>query len=172
MLPEGGVALLEGTGFAWHSGKRLRVRETRMEANAQVYVFGTLDEARNLPAAGDERGIARLLRSLRTGAWRNALLRALPALARPTVGIALAYLDMLFAFGHGGERAQQPQDAPPPAMSPAAVLVWKGRAGHSLIVCDRRETEALARLRQRSLWCAGFGAVILCWCLYELVKLI
>jgi hypothetical protein len=170
-LPERGVALLEGTAFAWNGGKRLRVRETRMEADRPVYVFGTLDEARHLPAAGDERGIARLARSLRTGAWRNTLLNSLPALVRAPVGIAIAYLDMLFAIGRGGERAQQPQDAPPPALDPSAVLVWKGRAGHALIVSDRRENEAIAQLRKRSLWSAAIGAVILCYCLYELINL-
>ena len=46
-LPEAGVALLKETAFAWKSGKRLRVRETRMEANGHVYVHGTLDEARH-----------------------------------------------------------------------------------------------------------------------------
>jgi hypothetical protein len=171
VLPERGVALLEGTAFAWNGGTRLRVRETRMEANGPVYVFGTLDEARHLPAAGDERGTARLMRWLRTGAWRNALLRSLPALVRAPVTIAIAYLDMLFSIGRGGERAQQPQDAPPPALGPSEVLVWKGRAGHALIVSDRRETEAMAQLRKRSLWSIAIGAVILCYCLYELINL-
>jgi hypothetical protein len=171
VLPEPGVALLEGTAFAWNSGKRLRVRETRMEANGTVYVCGTLDEARNLPDAGDERSVARLLRSLRTGAWRKPLLSSLPALVRAPAAIAIAYLDMLFSIGRGGERAQQPQDAPPPGLSPSAVLVWKGRAGRAFIVSDRRETEALAQLRKRSLWSIGIGAVILCYCLYELINL-
>ena len=170
-LPERGVALLEGTAFAWNSGKRLRVRESRMEANGPMYVFGTLDEARHLPAAGDERGIARLVRSLRTGAWRNALVRSLPALVRAPVTVTLAYLDMLFSIGRGGERVQQPQDAPPPALDPSAVLVWKGRAGHALIVSDRRENEAIGQLRKRSLWSTAIGAVILCYCFYELINL-
>ena len=51
------------------------------------------------------------------------------------------------------------------------MLVWKGRAGHALIVSDRRETEAIAQLRKRSLWSLGVGAVILCYCLYELINL-
>jgi hypothetical protein len=170
-LPERGVALLEGSAFAWHGGKRLRVRETRMEANGPVYVFGTLDEARHLPAAGDERGIARLKHSLRTGAWRNALLRWLPVLVRAPVFIAISYLEMLFMVGHGGQRARQPGDAPPPALAPSAVLVWKGCAGPSLIVSDRRENEAIAQLRKRSLWSIAIGAVILCYCLHELINL-
>ena len=170
-LPERGVALLKRTAFAWNSGKRLRVRETRMEANGPVYVFGTLDEARHLPAAGDEPLLKRALRSLRTGVWRNTLLSSLPALVRAPVGIAFAYLDMLFSVGRGGERAQQPQDAPPPALSPSDVLVWKGRAGRALIVSDRPETEAITQLRKRSFWCLAIGAGVLCYCLYEFIEL-
>jgi hypothetical protein len=171
VLPERGVALLEGTAFAWGGGTRLRVRETRMEAHGPVYVYGTLDEARHLPAAGDERGLARLKRSLRTGTWRNALLRWLPALVRAPVAIAISYLEMLFAVGRGGERTHRPEDDAPPALAPSAVLVWKGHTGHSLIVSDRRETEAIAQLRKRSLWSVAIGAAILCYCLHELINL-
>jgi hypothetical protein len=170
VLPERGVALLAGTAFAWNSGKRIRVRETRMEADAPVCVFGTLGEARHLPAAGSEQGIARVLRSLRTGAWRNTLLRALPELVRAPVAVAITFLDMLFGIGRGGERAQQPQDAPP-AMEPSALLVWKGRTGHALIVSDRRETEAIAQLRKRSWWSLAIGALMLFACLQELIDL-
>ena len=170
-LPGPGVALLEETAFAWNSGKRLRVRETRMEANGHVYVYGTLDEARHLPAAGETTLLARVLRSLRTGAWRNTVLRSLPALVRAPVGIAFAYLDMLFSVGRGGERVRQPQDAPPPVLNPSSMLVWKGRAGRALIVSDRRETEAIAQLRKRSLWCLAIGAGVLCYCLHDLIKL-
>jgi hypothetical protein len=169
-LPGPGVALLEGTAFAWNSGKRLRVRETRMEANGHVYVYGTLDEARNLPAAGEATLLARVQRSLRTGSWRNTVLRALPVLVRAPVGIAFAYLDMLFSFGRGGERAQQPQDAPPPVLNPSSVLVWKGRAGRALIVSDRHETAAITQLRKRSLWCLAIGAAVLCYCLHDLIE--
>jgi len=170
-LPEAGVALLKETAFAWNSGKRLRVRETRMEANGHVYVHGTLDEARHLPAAGEATSLARALRSLRTGSWRKPLLRWLPTLLRAPVGIAFAYLDMLFSIGRGGERAQQPQDAPPPVLDPSSVLVWKGRAGRALIVSDRRETEAITQLRKRSLWCLAIGAGVLCYCLHDLIQL-
>jgi hypothetical protein len=170
-LPEGGVALLQGTAFAWNGRQRLRVRETRMEANAPVVVVGTLDQARNLPADGDERGLARLKRSLRSGRWRSTLVRWLPALLRAPVMVAIAYLDMLFGVGRGGERARQPGDAPRPTLGASATLVWKGRAGHALIVSDRRETEALAQLRRRSLWSVAIGGAICCWALYELVTM-
>ena len=36
VLPPGGVALLEGTGFAWSGGSRLRVHERRMERVVQI----------------------------------------------------------------------------------------------------------------------------------------
>ena len=124
-LPARGVALLEGTAFAWNGDTRLRVRETRMEANGPVYVFGTLDEARHLPAAGDERGIARLARSLRTGAWRNALVSALPALLREPVTVAIAYLGMLFSIGRGSGRGQQPRTHHRPCS--ARPRCWSGK---------------------------------------------
>lgn len=170
-LPAPGVALLAGTAFAWSRGKRLRVRETRMEADAPVYVYGTLDEARHLPSGADAGGWAAALRWLRSGAWRNALLRRLPALLRAPVGVAFAYLDMLFSVGRGGGRVQPPQDAPPPVLAPADLLVWKGRAGRALIVSDRRESEAIGRLRKRSLWCIAIGGGVLCYCLHEFINL-
>ncbi len=172
VLPAAGVALLAGTAFAWNSGKRLRVRETRMEANGPVCVFGTLDEARHLPAAGSEHGITRLRRWLRTGAWRNTLLGALPAPVRAPVAVAIAFLEMLFGIGRGGERAQPAQEAPPPALGPSQRLVWKGRSGHALVVSDHRETEATVQLRKRSWWSIGIGAVILFICLSELVDML
>jgi len=168
-LPERGVALLAGSGYAWNSGTRLRVRETRMQVDEPVYVFGTLDEARNLPATREESTLERVRRSLRTGAWRTTVLGLLPSFLRAPVGIAFAYLDMLFSVGRGGERTQLPQDGPAPALDPSAVLVWKGRAGRALIVSNRRESEAIAQLRKRSFWCLAIGGGILCYCLHELI---
>jgi len=170
VLPPGGIALLQGTAFAWNGGQRLRVRETRMAANGPVVVAGTLDDARKLPAHGDAGGLARLKRWLRSGAWRNTLVRSLPPLLRTPVTIAIAYLDMLFSVGRGGERAQPPGEAPP-ALGGSRRLVWKGRSGHALIVSDRREPEALAQLRKRSCWSVAIAAAICCWCLYELVTM-
>jgi hypothetical protein len=170
-LPAPGVALLHGTAFAWNRGKRLRVREMRMEANRALYVFGTLDEARHLPTGADDGATARLRRSLRTGAWRSTLLNALPRIVRAPVGIAIAYVDMLFAVGRGGERVQLPEDAAPPRLDPSARVVWKGRSGHSLIVSDQRETQAVLELRKRSLIWIGFGAVVFGYCLHELFSM-
>jgi hypothetical protein len=170
-LPARGIALLESAGFAWNRDRRLRVRETRMAANGPVFVFGTLDEARHLPKDGDEAGLARIARSLRTGSWRPVVVAWMPTVLRPTVTVTLAYLDMLFSVGRGGERARQPHDAPPPVLAPSARVVWKGRAGHALVVSDQRESEAVDHLNRRGRWCVGIGAAILVWCLYELVHL-
>jgi hypothetical protein len=170
-LPERGLALLAGTSFAWNGHTRLRVRERRMEADGPVVVVGTLDEARRLPAPGDETGIARWKRAMRTGTWRNSLVRALPAPLRTPVTVTIGYLDLLFSVGHGGERPSQPGAALPPALGPTDRVVWKGRGAHPLIVSDRREAEALTQLRKRSIWSIGIGAVLCCWCLYELLTM-
>lgn len=168
-LPESGIALLQGTMFAWNSGKRIRVCETRLELDAPLYVFGTLDEARHL--RGNEPMLARWTRALRNGSWRPALLRRLPAPLRLPIGVLLGFLDLVLSTGTGGRRVAPLQDVPPPALDPSALLVWRGRAGRSLIVSDRRETQALEQLRKRSLWRAGIGGAVLCYCLYELINL-
>ncbi|WP_029001481.1 hypothetical protein [Azohydromonas australica] len=172
-LPAAGRELLRAAGLAWDGARRLRVRERRMEAGGPLYVLGTLDEARHLDLASlDVRGFAGLARALRTGAWRSALVQRLPGVLRPPVMVTLAYLDMLFSLGRGGERASAPRDAAPPlGLDPAAVLVWKGRAGRPFIVSDQRETGALAQLRKRSLLLLAVGAGVMCWCLHELIQL-
>jgi hypothetical protein len=169
-LPEGGLALLRGTGYAWDGAARLRVRETRMEANADVVVVGTLDEARRLPADGQERGPARLARALRATDWREAALRRVPAALRTPVVVAFGYLHMLFSLSRGGARTQRPGDAPPPSLPPSARVVWKGRGGHALIVSDRTPTDALAQWRKHALWSLGIGATLCCFCLYQLAQ--
>jgi hypothetical protein len=73
--------------------------------------------------------------------------------------------------GRGGARARQPEDAAPPALAPNARVVWKGRAGHALVISDQRESDAVAHLNRRGLWCIGIGAAILAWCLYELTHM-
>jgi hypothetical protein len=171
-LPAPGLELLRAAGLGWQGRQRLRVRERRMEAGGPLYVLGTLDEARHLPAAeAPEGGLQGLLRSLRTGRWRQALVHAVPGPLRMTVTITLAYLDMLFGLGRGGEQTRQPRDAAvPPALAPSALLVWKGRAGRAFIVSDRRETEALAQLRKRSLVFIALGIGVLSWCLHEVLQ--
>ena len=170
-LPERGVALLRASGYAWRGDRRLRVRETRLEANATVVVVGTLEEARNLPAHGDERGVAPLIRWLRSGEWRRALLRSLPSWLHTPAMVTLAYLDMLFSHGRGGQRPGAPGDAPPPAWGSFERVVWNGRAGHAFIVSDRPESDALAQWRKRSVWSIAIAAAICAWALYEVVTM-
>jgi hypothetical protein len=171
-LPARGVALLDGTAFAWHGSTRLRVRERRMEAGGSLYLLGTLDEAHRLPAAGEERGIARLRRAMGTGEWRMAVTRATPELLRPPVTVMIGYLGLLAGVGSGGARTQRLEDSPPPKLAPDAVVVWKGRAGRAFIVSDQLERGALSDLRKRSLWWIGGGVALLCYALYELIKLL
>lgn len=168
-LPAAGVALLATTAFPWHGGQRLRVRETRMEAGATVYVHGTLDEARQLTTR--DGVVDRVWRSLRDGSWRPALLRRLPSMLRLPVGVAIAYFEMMGSIGRGGMRRSSLRDVALPAWPAQALAVWKGRHGHSLIVSDRRESEALQQLQQRSLWAVGIGVVVLCLCLHEAIQM-
>jgi hypothetical protein len=170
-LPPRGVALLTGTAFSWNGSGRLRVRERRMEVGSPVYVLGTLDEAHRLPKPGSEVGLKRLVRLVRTGEWRKALVHAMPGPLRAPMLVAISYVEMLTSIGHGGERARRLEDAAPPQLEPHAVVVWKGRSGGPLAIADQRESEALSQLRKRSLWFLGGGIVVLCWALYQFVDL-
>jgi len=164
-LPPGGIQLLAGTPFDWNSTKRVRVREQRMEANGQIYVLGTLDEAHRLKNAGDERTLERWARWFRSGAWRDWLVESMPQLLRGPMLVAIGYLELLSATGQREKRDMQP-----PNLESTAVVVWKGRAGRPLIVSNQREQAAASQLRKRSLWYIGGGIAMLCWILYELTK--
>lgn len=168
-LPPHGVAWLAGTHLPWQGGERLRVRETRMEAGATLYVHGRLDEARHL--AIGQTWSDRLLRPLRDGTWRRTLLARLPSPLRLPLGVALAYVELLWSGPRAGERRHGPEDAPLPALPPETLVVWRGRGGHSLLVSDRRESEALAQLRRRSCWAVGIGIALICLCLHEWMSL-
>jgi len=85
--------------------------------------------------------------------------------------VIIGYLGLLSSVGRAGGRKRGLQDAPTPTLASDALLVWKGRAGRTFIVSDRRETEALAHLRKRSLWFIGGGVAVLCYGLYEVMKL-
>ena len=164
-LPPGGMQLLAGTPFDWNSTKRVRVREQRMEADGQVYVLGTLDEAHRLQIQGDERTLERWTRWLRSGEWRRWLVDSLPTLLRGPMLVATGYVELLTASGQGKARDMQP-----PNLQSTAVIVWKGRAGRPLIVSNQREQAAASQLRKRSLWYIAGGIALLCWILYELAK--
>jgi hypothetical protein len=166
-LPPGGIQLLAGTPYDWNSTRRVRVREQRMEANGQVYVLGTLDEAHRLANAGDESRLERWSRWFRSGEWRKWLVESMPEFLRGPMLVAIGYLELLSATGT--DRSQPGVDAPP-SLESGAVLVWKGRAGRPLIVSNQRERAATSQLRKRSLWYIAGGIAILCWILYELTK--
>jgi hypothetical protein len=151
-LPPGGIQLLAGSAFDWAGTKRVRVREQRMEANGQVYVLGTLDEAHRMK-------IPRRIE------WRKRLIDLTPALLRGPMLVAIGYLELL-----GVASSSKQQDVPLPNLDATAVVVWKGSAGRPLIVSNQRETAAASQLRKRSLWYIGIGIAILCWLLYELTK--
>jgi hypothetical protein len=164
-LPPAAIQLLAGTPYDWNSTKRVRVREQRMEANGQVYVLGTLDEAHRLKNVGDGRTVDRWTRWFRSGAWRTWLVESMPQLLRGPMLVAIGYIELLSGRSQRNER-----DVQPPNLESTAVVVWKGRAGRPLIVSNQREQAAAAQLRKRSLWYIGGGIAILCWILYELTK--
>jgi hypothetical protein len=168
-LPAPGLDLLKGAGLEWQGKKRIRVREKRMEANGQVYVLGTLDEAHRLTSTGDEGTVERWSRWMRSGEWRKALVESGPAFLRGPMLIAIGYIELLCATGQRGTRAQVITETPPNLES-TAVVVWKGRSGRPLIVSNQREQGAASQLRTRSLWYIGIGIALLCWILYEMIK--
>ncbi|MBK6348522.1 MAG: hypothetical protein V9E93_17835 [Steroidobacteraceae bacterium] len=169
-LPSPGTRLLDELGFPWSGNQRIRVSETCLEANGAVYVIGTLDERRNLPAPGDTDAIERFMASIRTGEWRHKIVASAPGPAKIVVAVLISFLDMFCKIGTGGERARGADDSSPPDIAPAATVVWKGRAGRPFLVSNRPEPAALTSLRQRSLLFCGAGAVVLCYTLYELVE--
>jgi hypothetical protein len=108
---------------------------------------------------------------IRTGEWRARLVRVLPRPLAMLVAVLFGFLGIVLGVGRGGERVQGADDAPLPDMPDDKVLVWKGRAGRPFIVASGVETNAVARLRTRSLYLLGGGIAVLCYCLYELLQL-
>ena len=168
-LPPEGVALLDELGFQWSGNRRIRVSETCLDVNGALYVIGTLDERRNLPAPGETNVFDRVRKSIRTGQWRREVVRVVPAPARVVVAVLIAYLGMLGKVGTGGGRVTGADDSNPPDLAPSATVVWKGRAGRLFLVSNRPEQASLASLRKRSQWFCGIGAAVLCYTLYQLV---
>jgi hypothetical protein len=172
-LPAAGVAFLDDLGFPWNAGDRtLRVRETRLEVDSPVYVIGTLGERRTLPAPGERGMVATVVSQFRTGQWRTSLIRMLPPVLGRLVAVLFGFLSIVLGVGRGGERPTEGPEPKPPDLPPDAVLVWKGSAGRPFIVSNRHETQAVEQLRTRSLYKAGGGIVIVCYVLYELLKLL
>jgi hypothetical protein len=108
--------------------------------------------------------------SIRTGEWRRKVVTAAPGSAQVVVAVLIGFLDLFSKIGTGGERVRGADDSSPPDIAPAAMVVWKGRAGRPFLVSNRPEPAALTSLRQRSLLFCGAGAVVLCYTLYELVE--
>jgi hypothetical protein len=108
---------------------------------------------------------------IRTGRWRDKLLRTLPRWLAILVATLFGFFSIVLGVGRGGERPHGPHDSAAPEMAPGAVLVWKGRAGRPFIVSNGREGQALSQLRTRSLYRAAAGIVVLCYCVYELFQL-
>jgi hypothetical protein len=171
-LPARGVALLDDLGFPWKSGSELRVRESRLEVDAPVYVLGTLDERRTVPAPGELGLVAKIVSQFRTGQWRSSLVRMLPSPLDKLVAVLFGFLSILFGVGRGGERPTDTREPVPPDLPPEAVLVWKGQGGRPFIVSNRGETTAVSQLRTRSMYRAGIGIAIVCYFLYELLQLL
>jgi hypothetical protein len=97
---------------------------------------------------------------------------AVPGPLRIVVAVLIGYLDMLSKIGTGGERAKGADVSSPPDIDPAAMVVWKGRAGRPFLVSNRPERASLASLRSRSQLFCGAGAVVICYTLYQLVDIL
>jgi hypothetical protein len=173
-LPTHGVAFLQSLGFPWHAQRRLRVTESGLEANAPLYVLGTVDERRNVALPPPPTGLERIVQMVRSGEWKRALVGAVPAPARVVVAVLIGYLGMMVNLGYGKDRGRdagvRAGAAVIPDLAPTAKLVWQGRAGDPFIVSDRPEHDALAAWRKRSTWWVGIGIGVLCLTLYWLVE--
>jgi len=171
-LPAPGIALLDELGFPWSGQQHIRVSEQCLEANTPLYVLGTLDERRNVPDSAQAGWLERLIQSMRTGEWRRSVVAAVPKPGKMVVAVLIGFLDMFRKLGKGGERVKTADTSEPPAIAPAALLVWKGRAGRPFLLSNRPENAALVSLRSRSLFVCGIGAAGLCYTLYQLVEIL
>jgi hypothetical protein len=170
-LPPEGVEWLDGLGFPWRGGQRIRVSEQCLQTDAALFVWGTLDHRRNIPEPAPAAGLERLKELLRTGEWRRALVSAVPAPGRVVAAVFIGFLDMFTQIGHGAERVPSADESTPPHIAPDALLVWKGRGGRPFLVSDRPKPEALASLRQRSWIFGAAGAAIMGCALYLLAPM-
>ncbi len=171
-LPAPGIVLLDELGFPWSGQQHIMVSEQCLEANAPLYVLGTLDERRNIPESAQVGRLECLIQSMRTGEWRRTVVAAVPKPGRMVVAVLIGFLDTFCKLGRGGERVKTADTSEPPAIAPAALLVWKGRAGRPFLVSNQPESAALASLRRRARIFCGIGAAGLCYTLYQLVELL
>jgi hypothetical protein len=168
-LPEHGQAFLQSLGFSWGSHRRLRVSETGLQADAPLYVIGTLEERRHVAVPHAPQGLARIPDLIRSGKWRRELVAAVPAPARIVVAVLIGYVDMLVSLGHGQDRVRPDAAATIPDLAPTDRLVWQGSAGEPFIVSDRPRQDALNGWRTRSRWLVGLGTGVLAFTAYALV---
>ena len=170
-LPARGLALLNELGFPWNGSRDIMVTEECLEADATLYVLGTLGERRHVPGPGEMGLPERLSRLLRTGEWKRRVVAAMPGPGKIVAAVLIGYLEMMFKIGTGtgGARSEHADDSSPPSIEPAALLVWKGREGRPFLVSNQPESAALASLRRRSLWTCGLGAALLSYVLYAVV---
>ena len=172
VLPARGMALLDELGFVWNGQQKILITEQCLEANATLYVLGTLDQRSHLPQPGQENGLERLVQLVRTGEWRRALVRAMPMPARYSVAVLIAYLDMMAKMGRGGERVKRADASAPPALAASAPIIWKGRGGRPFLVSNQPENAALAAWHQRSQLTCVVGVALLGFTVYQILALL
>ncbi|MET0543450.1 MAG: hypothetical protein ABWZ88_17030 [Variovorax sp.] len=169
-LPPAGVQLLDALGFPWDGSQQILVTEERLEADATLYVFGTLDARRNLPEPGEASWGERIGNSIRSGDWRRDLVGAAPAPLRTVLAVFVGFIDMMIGIGTARKRRGRSGKTPPPVMPLDARVVWKGRGGLPLIVSDRPAGDAMAALRRRALVTGGIGVAIILFVLWSLFE--
>ena len=145
-LPEAGVALCGESGWPWDGRRPLRVRETRVEVGAPLYVLGTVTEARALPPDGEpqERSVWALRANLRSGVWGDTLQRTLPAFIAIPVLVAVKYFGLLGGIACADVRR--------PELPPDTKVIWKGRLGRPFVVSDSPQSETIRQLQKQALW--------------------
>ena len=170
-LPARGLALLDELGFPWNGSRDIMVTAECLEADATLYVLGTLGERRHVPGPGEIGLLERLIRLLRTGEWKRRVVAAMPGPGKIVAAVLIGCLEMMVKIGTGtgGARFEHADDSSPPSIEPAALLVWEGREGRPFLVSNQPISAALASLRRRSLWTCGLGAAMLSCVLYAVV---
>jgi hypothetical protein len=157
---------------------RIRIRESRLEQGAPLYVLGTLEE-RGRVAMPEPRPAAPPTTPfglLRSGAWRDPGVLARSRLlgrAHPTTRmIVIGTARLLF-----GRREQAGADgatchAPAPDVPAETVIVWAGREGRPFLVSNTPEGGALSQLRSRVRARLLGGGAIMCLALWRLLDLL
>ena len=115
--------------------------------------------------------IARIVSLIRTGQWRNQLIRMLPRWLGMLVAVLFGFLSILFGVGRGGERAEGTARLRSARHGPRrrARLEGTGRASVHRLERARGDRRCRSCARARSTGApAGIG--VLCYCVYELLQ--